>query len=104
MRVEDEGFGFGFGALGWELFAVPEETYAGGVADSDDEFTSGVERSGGGGDESFLADELAIGLDGDPGSFSGPNDQRERWFCGGPGVAGGERANGDVRGVFGVNA
>lgn len=105
MGIEDEGFGFGFGALGWELFAVPEETYAGGVADSDDEFASGVKGSGGGGDKSFLAHELAIGLDRDPGSFCGPDDQRQglRWFCGGLGIAGGEGANGDVRRFFGCN-
>lgn len=105
LGIEDEGSGFGFGALGWELFAVPEETYAGGVADSDDEFTSGVEGSGGGRDESFLAHELAIGLDGDPGSFGGADNQsqRLRGFFGGLGVAGGEGANGDVRCFFGCN-
>lgn len=65
-RVEDEGFSFGFGALGWELFAIPEEADAGGVTYADDEFAIGVERSDGGGNESFLRDELAVGLNRDP--------------------------------------
>ena len=105
LRVEDEGFGFGFGALGWELFAVPEKTNAGGVADSDDEFTRGVEGSGGGRDESFLAHQLAVGLDGDPGGFGGADNQsqRLRGFFGGLGVTGGEGSNGDVRCFLGGN-
>ena len=105
LRVEDEGFGFGFGALGWELFAIPEKTNAGGVADSDDEFTRGVEGSGGGRDQSFLAHELTVGLDGDPGSLGGADyqSQRLRWFLDRLGITGGEGANGDVRRFFGCN-
>ena len=105
LGIEDEGLGFGFGALGWELFAVPEETYAGGVANSDHEFATGVEGSGGGRDQSFLAHELTIGLDGDPGSLGGADDQsqRLRWFLDRLGITGGEGANGDVRCFLGCN-
>jgi len=105
LGIEDEGFGFGFGALGWELFAVPEETYAGGVANSNHELASGVERSGGGRDQSFLAHELTIGLDGDPGSLGGADNQsqRLRGFFGGLAVAGGKGSNGDLRCFFGCN-
>ena len=73
MRVEDEGFGFSFGALGWELFAVPEETHSRGIADADDKFTRGVKCGIGWGDQSFLCDELSVGGDRDPGGFCGSN-------------------------------
>lgn len=60
LGVEDEGFDFGLGALGWELFAVPKETDASRVADADDDLASGVDGGVGGSDESFVADDLSI--------------------------------------------
>ena len=36
--VEDEGLGLRFGALRWELFTIPEETYACGIANANHEF------------------------------------------------------------------
>ena len=71
LCVEDKGFGFRFGALWRAFFAVPEEAHARGVADADYEFTRGVERGVGWGDESLLCDELSVGGDGDPGIFCG---------------------------------
>src|SRR5215469_19168 len=71
LRIEDEGFGFRFGALGWELFAVPEETHSCGIADANDKFPRGAERGIRWGDESFLRDELSVGGDRDPGVFRG---------------------------------
>ena len=79
LLVEDEGFGLSFGALGWELFAVPEETYARGIADADDKFARGVKCRIRWGDESFLRDELSVRGNGDPGVFCGANHQRQAW-------------------------
>lgn len=75
MRVEDDGLSFGLGALGWEFFAVPEETHAGRISNADDEFTGGVKRGVGWGDKSFLCDELSVGCDRDPCVFCGTNHE-----------------------------
>ena len=64
--IEDEGFYFGFGAVGGDFLAVPEEGDSGGVADAGDDFSEGVDGGVSGGDESFLADELSVGEDGNP--------------------------------------
>jgi hypothetical protein len=67
--VEDQGFHFAFGALGWELLTVQGEGYAGGVSGSDYDFPRGADRGVGGGDESFVDYGLAVRRHGDPGSF-----------------------------------
>jgi hypothetical protein len=41
--VEDQGFHFAFGALGWELLAVQGEGYPGGVSGSDYDFPRGAD-------------------------------------------------------------
>jgi hypothetical protein len=74
-RIEDHGSDFGFGALGGDFFAIPEEIYSGGVAGFDCDFAGGVDRSVGGGDQGFGGDFLAVGVDGDPGIFRGADDQ-----------------------------
>jgi len=77
LRIKDEGLRFGFGALGWELFAVPQEADTGRIADPDDKLALRAERSGGRRDQSFLGDELSVGGDRDPGVFAGTDDQGE---------------------------
>ena len=74
MRIEDESLGFGFSSMRCDLFAVPEEADARGVADSDDKFTRGVEGSRSGCDQGFLREELSVRGDGDPGVFAGADD------------------------------
>lgn len=101
MSVEDEGFGFGFRALGWELFAVPEEADAGGIAHTDYELATGVVGRSGGGDKGFLRDQLTIGLDRDPRRFTGADYQGERRFFSGLGDGSGGRADTGVVGFFG---
>ncbi len=64
--VKDEGLDFGFGSVGGDFLAVPEERDSGSVANLGDDFMIGADRGVGGGDESFLADGLAVGEDGDP--------------------------------------
>ncbi len=95
VGIEDEGFYFGFGAVGGDFLAIPEESDSGGVADAGDDFTAGADGGMGGGDEGFLADGLAVGLDGDPGSFLGADHERQGsgGFCGrlGNGLVGGAR-------------
>jgi len=61
--IEDEGFYFGFGAVGGDFLAIPEEGDAGGIADAGDDFVTGADRGVGWGDESFVADGLAVGGD-----------------------------------------
>jgi hypothetical protein len=75
VGIEDEGFYFGFAAVGGDLLAIPEESDSGGVADPGDDFVAGADRGMGGGDEGFPADALSVGDDGDPGSFVGADDK-----------------------------
>ena len=77
MCVEDEAFGFGLGALGWEFLSIPDERDSGCVADSNYKLASGVIAGRGRSDESLLRDELSVGGDGDPGVFAGPDHQGE---------------------------
>jgi hypothetical protein len=42
LGVEGESLGLGLGALGWDLFPLPEEADTGGVADADDQLAAGV--------------------------------------------------------------
>jgi hypothetical protein len=79
--VEDEGFYFGFGAVGGNFMAVPEKGDSGGVADSGDDFAVGVDGGVSGGDESFLADELSVGQYGNPGGFLCADDELESGGC-----------------------
>ncbi len=74
LGVEDESFRFGFCSLRLDLFAIPEEADAGGVADPDYQLARGVEGRCGGRDQSFLGDQLSVGGDGDPGVFGGAHD------------------------------
>lgn len=69
LGVEQERFDFAGIALGGDFLSVEQEADAAGVADSGDEFAGGAEGGGGGGDEGFVSDGLAVGSDGDPGSF-----------------------------------
>src|SRR5215831_13536653 len=71
LRVENEGFGFRFGAPWRKLFAVPEETYAGGISHANNKFPRGMKRGISWGDEGFLCDELSVGSDRDPGVLCG---------------------------------
>ena len=75
--VEEEGFDFGFGASSRDFLSVKEEGDAGGVADAGDDLAIGFDGSVGGSDEGFLAGDLTVGGDGDPGSFSGADDEFE---------------------------
>lgn len=74
LGVEDESFCFGLCSLRLDLFAIPEEAHAGGVADPDYQFACGMEGRRCGGDQSFLGDQLSVGGDGDPGVFGGTHD------------------------------
>ena len=76
--VEDERLDFGFGAVGGDFLAIPEERNSGGVADLGDDFATGADRGVGGGDEGFLADILAVGEDGDPGRLCGADHESKR--------------------------
>ena len=76
--IEDEGFDLRFGAVSGDFLAVKQESDSGGVADSSDDFAGGADGGVGGSDQGFLVDILAVGKDGDPGSFRGADDQRER--------------------------
>ena len=77
VGIEDKGLYFGFGAVGGNFLAIPQESDSGGVADLGDDFAGGADGSVRRGDEGFLADVLAVGEDRDPGSFSGADHQRE---------------------------
>jgi hypothetical protein len=84
VGIEDEGFDFGFGAVAGDFAAVPKEGDSGGIANFGDDFAVGADGGVGGGDESFLADLLAVGLDGNPGCFLGADHEsqrRSRGFC-----------------------
>jgi len=72
--VEDKCFDFGFGAIGGDFLAIPKEGDAGGVADARDNFAAGADRRVCGGDQSFFAYGLAVGLNGDPGILRGADD------------------------------
>ena len=74
LGVEDKSFRFGLCSLRLDLFAIPEEADAGGVADPDDQLARGMEGRCGGSDESFLGDQLSVGGDGDPGVFGGADN------------------------------
>ena len=82
LSVEEESLDFGFGALSGDLLAVPEEGDAGGVADAGYDLTAGVDGNDGRGDQGFVGNGLSVGGDGDPGSFSGADDEGEASGCG----------------------
>jgi hypothetical protein len=69
LGIENVGFNLGFGALGRDLLAIPQKADASGVADSGNDLAAGADGGVRRRDESFLADRLAIGGDGDPGSL-----------------------------------
>jgi len=102
LGVEDESFRFGFCSLRLDLFAIPEEADASGVADPDDQLARGMEGRCSGGDQSFLGDQLSVGGDRDPGVFGGAHDQFESGcrFLGGFHARGAEGTNGHVTLLF----
>src|SRR5579863_9492130 len=76
--IEDKGFDLGFGALGRDLGAVPEEADGGGVADAHRNLMIGAHRGVRWSDQVFLSDGLSIGGDRDEAVFRSPDHERER--------------------------
>jgi len=75
VSIEDEGFHFRLGAVGGNFLAIPQEGDSSGIADPGYDFPVSVDRGMRRGNESFLADGLAVGLNGYPRCLMCPDHE-----------------------------